>query len=215
LPEDCDGRTKFCKPCIKARNAKSKYEAGKRFYARLKEQKLVVRAVRHCAQCGAELPINSDARKRKCNACVHANSLARLRVRNHSPAHRIHENKRQRDKRANDAEWRDVDRAKQRARYDSAKARNMRLLKKYGMTQSDYGSMLEAQGGRCAICGRASERSQKGMLYVDHDHVTGKVRGLLCGLCNSALGDLGDSIRNVERALSYLAKHHQQSLKLA
>jgi len=58
------------------------------------------------------------------------------------------------------------------------------LLKKFGMTMADYDLMFASQKGGCAICGR----TQKQWLSVDHDHASGRVRGLLCTRCNLALG---------------------------
>lgn len=56
-----------------------------------------------------------------------------------------------------------------------SKARAWHLRTEYGITVQDYDLMLELQKGRCAICGEECS-----LLHVDHDHVTGKVRGLLC-----------------------------------
>jgi hypothetical protein len=56
--------------------------------------------------------------------------------------------------------------------------------KQLGVTDDEYARMLEAQGGGCAICGA---RPKTRRLHVDHDHATGKVRGLLCHRCNRAL----------------------------
>jgi hypothetical protein len=59
--------------------------------------------------------------------------------------------------------------------------------KSYGMEPGDYEAMLEQQGGRCLICGRTDPGS-KGRFHVDHDHDTGRVRGLLCERCNIGIG---------------------------
>lgn len=81
--------------------------------------------------------------------------------------------------------------------------RNANLKAKYGITAAQYDQMLEAQGHGCAICGRRECKSGKA-LAVDHSHVTGKVRGLLCGDCNKALGLLADSPELLKRAARYL-----------
>lgn len=54
---------------------------------------------------------------------------------------------------------------------------------RYGITQADYDRMLVEQGGHCAMCSAAPPR-----LSIDHDHATGRVRGLLCQRCNIAVG---------------------------
>lgn len=72
------------------------------------------------------------------------------------------------------------------------------LFTKYGLREVDVVALLAAQGGGCAICGGNH------LLGVDHDHVTGNVRGVLCRRCNSGIGQLGDDPARVERALIYL-----------
>jgi len=79
---------------------------------------------------------------------------------------------------------------------------------KYGLTVEGYAQMYVAQHGRCAIC-RDRDRSAAG-LVVDHNHGTGRVRGLLCARCNSGLGMFGDKQHNLRRAWTYL-KHHNMS----
>jgi hypothetical protein len=83
-------------------------------------------------------------------------------------------------------------------------------LRKQGCLSAQYKLLLEAQDGRCAICGALQgHRSRYGTvcrLAVDHDHKTGKIRGLLCNNCNRGLGRLKDSIENLEAALRYLKR---------
>lgn len=81
---------------------------------------------------------------------------------------------------------------------------------RYGLTREDYLQMLEARGRLCDICNKP-ERSKGNHgrvknLSIDHDHTTGKVRGLLCNNCNRAIGLLGDSIDTLEAAIAYLRK---------
>ncbi len=73
------------------------------------------------------------------------------------------------------------------------------MLYRFGVTQDEYLRLLEIQGGGCAICGVQQER-----LCVDHDHVSGRVRGLLCGKCNRGIGLLGDSVSAMHSASEYL-----------
>lgn len=74
----------------------------------------------------------------------------------------------------------------------------------YGLTPEQLSEMLEQQGGGCGICG-GPPRSVRGW-SIDHDHDTGRVRGILCVPCNSALGALGDDIASIRRVLAYLLK---------
>jgi hypothetical protein len=74
----------------------------------------------------------------------------------------------------------------------------------YEMSGEDYEHLRESQNHRCAICGVHESDNLKKKLYVDHDHVTLKVRGLLCHLCNSALGKFKDDPVLLRRAAQYL-----------
>lgn len=76
------------------------------------------------------------------------------------------------------------------------------VLKKYGITEEDYAAMLARQGDVCAICGGTEPGGKR--LAVDHCHTSGRVRGLLCTPCNTALGKLGDTVEGLRRALTYL-----------
>jgi hypothetical protein len=80
------------------------------------------------------------------------------------------------------------------------------LKKRHGITLEDYARMLKEQGGCCEICGRPST-DYKRSLHVDHDHSTGKVRGLLCVKCNSGIGYFCDNTALLENAKSYLLKY--------
>lgn len=77
------------------------------------------------------------------------------------------------------------------------------IKKKYGLSESDYAVMYTAQGGRCAIC-KGQERDGTKRLSVDHNHVTGKVRGLLCDRCNRCLGGAMDNPDRLEVMAAYL-----------
>ena len=78
------------------------------------------------------------------------------------------------------------------------------LKRTYGLTMEAYNSMLEGQDGVCAICQCEPEYGKN--LHVDHDHNTGKIRGLLCIKCNRALGLLYDDLETVASLLEYLRK---------
>lgn len=74
-------------------------------------------------------------------------------------------------------------------------------LKLYNMTPAEFLALIESQGGCCKICGDVTPNQR---LSVDHDHVTGRVRGLLCRSCNLGLGMFRDNASFLVRASKYL-----------
>lgn len=85
------------------------------------------------------------------------------------------------------------------------KRRDFDLKKNYGITLEDYDRMLESQDNKCKICDTDSPGS-KGRFYVDHNHKTGKLRGLLCHKCNTSLSGFKDDINILLKAIEYLNK---------
>ncbi len=81
-----------------------------------------------------------------------------------------------------------------------------RNLRQYGITQHEYNEILAYQDGKCAICKTEKPKGHSNKLYVDHDHKTGKVRGLLCSRCNSILGYCEDKEVVLMNAIAYLRK---------
>lgn len=75
----------------------------------------------------------------------------------------------------------------------------------YGVSESEYNSMFDAQKGCCAIC-LTHQSDMKRRLAVDHCHTHSHIRGLLCTNCNTALGMLKDNIQALERAVDYLRR---------
>lgn len=81
-------------------------------------------------------------------------------------------------------------------------SRKRALLIKYDMTPEEYDSMLDRQGGVCLICGRPPKKRR---LHVDHEHKTGKIRGLLCFQCNYQVVVVLERYRKrIPRGLLYL-----------
>lgn len=78
------------------------------------------------------------------------------------------------------------------------------IEKTYGISLKEYERLYILQNGLCAICHNPETRNLNAFLVVDHDHNTGKVRGLLCGNCNSGLGFFKDSQENLNSAKQYL-----------
>lgn len=81
-------------------------------------------------------------------------------------------------------------------------AREQRLKRYYGISLEQYRAMLTSQKGVCSICGGVNPNGYR--LCIDHCHATGKIRGLLCSLCNTALGYLKDSPLLFRKAADYL-----------
>jgi hypothetical protein len=86
---------------------------------------------------------------------------------------------------------------------NSANFRKSQLKRNFGITSEEYESMAKNQNDRCLVCG-AHRDSLKRDLAVDHCHITGKVRGLLCSRCNTGIGLLKDSPEVLKSALRYL-----------
>lgn len=89
--------------------------------------------------------------------------------------------------------------------------KNSFLKSTYGITLAEYDKMLDDQKGVCAICGNHEKRKSRygGIcrLHVDHDHKTGKVRGLLCQQCNNGIGHFKENVVTMSMAINYLTKH--------
>lgn len=76
------------------------------------------------------------------------------------------------------------------------------LRKTFGISQVDYNQLLKLHGNVCGICEKPDATGRA--LAVDHDHMSGSVRGLLCGNCNRGIGLLGDSVEDLRKAIKYL-----------
>jgi len=90
----------------------------------------------------------------------------------------------------------------------AAKAKD--IERTYGISLKDYQTMYISQNGLCAICHHPEPVKARMFLAVDHDHKTGKVRGLLCSKCNMALGGFGDSSEILRSAIRYLRESSQR-----
>ena len=162
--------------------------------------------LKRCTSCGEEKPVTEfhvassrrGGRRSHCKECV---SFYSKSYREQDPLKFKEANKKWADanpekikeyiKRSNDKRqvWR----------------RNYRMNKRYGLSLIDYNAMVESQRGLCAANG-CLETVYGGRLSVDHDHSTGKVRGLLCHGCNSALGRVDDSIEKLKGLIAYLER---------
>jgi hypothetical protein len=150
----------------------------------------------HCPKGHPRTPENTYANGR-CRPCGRAHCKARYQAK--KPAYV-----------ARAAKWKKANPAKSRASIKAwhdanpAKVRSARLNRNYKITLADYEKLLTKQRGRCAICGTKTPGCGWTSFPVDHDHETGKVRGLLCQSCNKGLGNFKDDIQNLRRAIDYL-----------
>lgn len=85
---------------------------------------------------------------------------------------------------------------------NNVKQREKHLRRKFGITLAQYDILLKEQGGVCKICKDIDHAYDN--FQVDHCHTTGKIRGLLCHLCNKGLGHFKDSPQLLEKAIAYL-----------
>lgn len=88
--------------------------------------------------------------------------------------------------------------------------RRNHLRRLYGMTLEEFEAMLAAQGGRCAICSATEAGGKSGRWHVDHDHLTGSVRGILCHSCNVSIGHFKDDPMLLLAAAEYLIRHQER-----
>jgi hypothetical protein len=152
-------------------------------------EQLLASDVRECIECSRskpleECPIHKKAtgrRRRRCRECQRA-YWRRWRAAN-AESHN-----------ATVKRWREANPEKRRA---SARRRY------YGLSPAETSAMLAAQDSQCAICRRSIHDGKDGFC-VDHDHQTGRVRGLLCRKCNVLLGQAEDRSDVLRAAIDYL-----------
>jgi hypothetical protein len=95
-----------------------------------------------------------------------------------------------------------MEKVRARSRKNSKKRDEVRRLKKFGIDADWYSRQLSIQNNACAICKRKTNGKRK--FCIDHDHVDGRVRGLLCGKCNLLIGYSNDDVSILEASISYL-----------
>jgi hypothetical protein len=114
--------------------------------------------------------------------------------------------------------WERTQKKLQRQREDSAcharveSSKRKYELKQYGLTPTEHDALFKEQHGLCALCGNPPTRKN---LAVDHDHATGRVRGLLCQACNVALARVEAVLGWCKKAEEYLAKYKQEEVSVS
>lgn len=104
-----------------------------------------------------------------------------------------------------------------REKQSPERLKHLYLTNTYGLSYKDFTDMLELQEYRCRVCSRTLEVSiearqlKASSAVVDHDHITGKVRGILCNECNRGLGYFHDNKESLMNAIKYLTEQEQCS----
>jgi hypothetical protein len=101
-----------------------------------------------------------------------------------------------------------IERIRERDRISARKRKeallNQRRIRDFGITTADYQKMFKEQNGTCLICNKEQKVNGKKHLFIDHDHKTEQVRGLLCNYCNSLLGFCFENKNILKDAITYL-----------
>lgn len=79
-------------------------------------------------------------------------------------------------------------------------------LRQYGLSVEEFLEIIDKQENKCAICGEKPKHNRK--LAIDHNHITGQVRGLLCFKCNSSIGLLNEDVVILNKIIEYLNYHN-------
>jgi hypothetical protein len=161
-----------------------------------------------CKKCGVEKPLDDfyrcagtrDGHRSDCKVCNLAAKHQRYVANPEAAKARA-----KRWQQANPERVNAIQRARRATPEAKRRARAEHLMRKYGLTLEQYDAMLKGQGGGCFICGRAPREDIS--LHVDHDHATGRIRGILCFCCNNALADFKEDPKLLAKAVSYLMEH--------
>ena len=173
--------------------------------------------MKQCKKCGASKPLDDfyraagtrDGHRGDCKACSSEDKRRRYLANTQAAIDRV-----RRWQQANPERVNATQRALRAKPEAKLRERAGHLMRKYGMTIEQYDAMLEAQGGGCFICGRPPREDIS--LHVDHDHSTGKVRGILCFCCNNALADFQEDPELLKKAATYVSWHaNQEEIQLA
>lgn len=166
---------------------------------------------KRCKSCDETKPLDQFSRMRRdadiwhsdCKAC--RNTKVKAWKSTNPERVKAHEKNRNRDWPAELA----AARARRATPEGRRNMRNWRLKQDHGITLDEYERMVADQGGVCKICRRpprGGRTHHDQMLHVDHDHSSGRVRGLLCRQCNVAIGFLDEDVEIIASAIHYLRR---------
>jgi hypothetical protein len=159
--------------------------------------------MKHCRICGELKPLEAfyratgmrDGHRNECKACFQAGQKAK-----YNSAEAVARVKRWQER---NPERLAAYRAEYRNRPERKRAmRDLYYRRNFGITADDVDALLAGQGGKCAICGDEPARAEG--WHVDHDHETGRIRGVLCQRCNHGIGLLDEDPARLRVAADYL-----------
>lgn len=205
------GHTRLRLQCKKCLNAKTREWYADTKGGALKEKRAFRESdPKKCINCGKSKPLDEfgyhnrakGQHRNMCRDCVNA----WIREYNKSPdGKKVRADWRKRNEKRI-KEWQKIYKNDPEKREQRKVYHKQYWLKQYGLTVEDYDKLFEDQNGRCAICKSDSFDKRRKALAVDHDHVTNKIRGLLCRRCNQAIGAFQDNPDLLRKAATYLEK---------
>jgi len=167
-----------------------------------------------CPKCTVRKPLSayhknkcrSDGLATHCKECT-SEMLREWRVANPERAKAISRKTKQKHIDANRARCRAYAKAKRAENPGYFRARHLKFA--YGLTPAEWQAMFDAQEQRCKICGTNNPRGKRARWHTDHNHATGKVRGILCSKCNSGIGLMEENVEVLQKAAAYVKERDQ------
>ena len=164
-----------------------------------------------CRDCGAakapgdfnKHPKTRDGLQPHCRDCQRARNARHYRANKPLYEARIKQWRQENPERVKTARRLSLERLRGTPEFQEGVRRRW-LKHKYGITPAEYDALLMAQGGGCGVCGANEQPTDGKRFHVDHDHGTGKVRGVLCQPCNIILGLANDNCDTLAAAILYL-----------
>jgi len=192
---------RYCGACREVVSREKSAERSQRSRSKLP-------SVVQCQDCGTDVPRTGRGVPKRCADCRRAAVLTRSRA-----AYQRNAEVRRQKSREYAAAHRDELLPKKRAYMRKRNAeqpdlnRIRKLSYKYGLSPEAYADLVEQTGPACPLCNEEFRGRGLHKRCVDHDHLTGKVRGLICSACNTAIGYFGDDPQRIEAAIRYLRRY--------
>jgi len=163
-----------------------------------------------CRTCGVEKSsLDFYARNKVCKECLKKKALQAYYANPKATTYRDQKRRAKNPEKFKEQRRKATQRYRDRHPHAHRKAHR---LSRYGITSEAFAKMEQEQNHQCKICGATSAQNADRDWSIDHDHQTGKVRGLLCFKCNILLGMVGDQISILESAIKYLKENSNESI---